>query len=365
MPPVPAPCSALADQVASIEAEEASLRAALADLTGFVAWTALVRLSRVRDELAKFRTALAACIEHADSVFPGELVVIDLAGADPTPATGDRVIELWEVTSAGAAVHEYAPVTGTFFALTRPLPQQCGITVLATDMARLAAGSDVPRDFQSAPITPTALPLDGPLRVEVMLGPQVRLTVTEVNGWVAGAALPDSQPLPGVLGGAIVSVTGRSAALIDDGIRGTVTGSLQVQMSPFLGAVMVPFSISVGVAVRISTAPLSHIVELAPLGPPEIHLTGDLGPLASALSSAAGDFVTGLVMNQLQEIVERELPAAVAHALALPALPVGATVTIRQLAITPPAISFQPTLGTFGTALSTFTAPPIPVPGQA
>lgn len=38
MAPVPAPCSALADEVAALEAEERSLRAALPNLSGFAVW---------------------------------------------------------------------------------------------------------------------------------------------------------------------------------------------------------------------------------------------------------------------------------------------------------------------------------------
>jgi anti-sigma factor RsiW len=81
MAPVPAACSALADQVAALEAEERSLRAALANLSGFAAWATLVKLSRVQDDLDnRFRPALRDCIELgplADRLFPGELLVMD------------------------------------------------------------------------------------------------------------------------------------------------------------------------------------------------------------------------------------------------------------------------------------------------
>jgi hypothetical protein len=112
---------------------------------------------------------------------------------------------------------------------------------------------------------------------------------------------------------------------------------------------------------NVSLPPLGQIVEVAPLGPPEIHLTGDLGPLgplATFVSSALADFATDVVMGQLRQIMQRELPKAVAHAFAQPALPPGVTVTVRQLSITPWEISFQPTLGGFGTVLSTSTPAP-------
>jgi hypothetical protein len=391
MAPVPAPCSALADQVAVLEAEERSLRAALANLSGFAAWAALGRLSRLQDDLEnKFRPALRDCIEFADRLFPGELLVMDATGVDPTAATGDRMIQLWEVTSSGATVsgrHPVAWVTGTWFPIQRPedgsmpLPQQFGITVLSTDAAGLLAAAldataDVPCDFRSAPISSTAVPSGGPLRVEVVLGPQLRFTADQVTAWVIEAFTPHSQPLSAGGVDAVISMTGASASLINGGIRGTVMGSVSFPGNPLLGALTVPFSIGVGASVRtpvavarggpppnVSTPPLGQIVEVAPLGPPDIHLTGDLGPLgplATLMSNALGAFVTDLVMTQLRQIMQRELPQAVAHALALPALPAGVTLTIRQLSITPWEISFQPTLGGFGTVLSTFTPPPIP-----
>jgi hypothetical protein len=390
MAPVPAPCSALADQVAALEAEERSLRAALAN-SGFAAWAALGRLSRLQDDLEnKFRPALRDCIEFADRLFPGELLVMDATGVDPTAATGDRMIQLWEVTSSGATVsgrHPVALVSGTWFPIQRPedgsmpLPQQFGITVLSTDAAGLLAAAldataDVPCDFRSAPISSTAVPSGGPLRVEVVLGPQLRFTADQVTAWVIEAFTPHSQPLSAGGVDAVISTTGASASLINGGIRGTVTGSVSFPGNPLLGALTVPFSIGVGASVRVpvsvarggpppnvSIPPLGQIVEVAPLGPPEIHLTGDLGPLgplATFVSNALATFVTDLMMTQLRQIMQRELPQAVAHALALPALPAGVTLTIRQLSITPWEISFQPTLGGFGTVLSTFTPPPIP-----
>jgi hypothetical protein len=388
MAPVPAPCSALADETAALEAEERSLRAALANLSGFAAWATLGRLSRIHDDLDnKFRPALRDCIEFADRYFPGELLVMDATGVDPTAATGDRMIQLWEVTSSGATVSGRHPVvwaTGTWFPIQRPgdgsmpLPQQFGITVLSTDAAGLLAAAfdataDVPCDFRSAPISSTAVPSDGPLRVEVALGPQLRLTADQVAAWVIDAFTPHSQPLSAGGVDAVVSITGASASLINGGIRGTVFGSVSFPGTPLLGALTVPFSIAVGASVRVpvavarggpppnvSTPPLGQILEVAPLGPPDIQLTGDLGPLATLVSNALAAFVTDLVMTQLRQIMQRELPQAVARALALPALPPGVTLTIRQLSINPWEILFQPTLGSFGTALSSFTPPPIP-----
>jgi hypothetical protein len=63
MATVPAACSALADEAAALEAEERSLRAALANLSGFAAWATLVRPSRVQDDLDKFRLPLRGCID--------------------------------------------------------------------------------------------------------------------------------------------------------------------------------------------------------------------------------------------------------------------------------------------------------------
>jgi hypothetical protein len=391
MGPVPAPCSAVADEVAALEAEARSLRAALPDLSGFAAWGTLGRLSRIHDDLDnKFRPALRDCIGFADRYFPGELLVMDATGVDPTAATGDRMIQLWEVTSSGPTVsgrHPVAPVTGTWFPIQRPedgsmpLPQQFGITVLTADPAGLLAAAldataDVPCDFRSVPISSSAVPSGGPLRVEVALGPQLRFTAAQVNAWVIEAFTPHSQNLSAGGVDAVVSITGASATLINSGIRGTVMGSVSFPGNPLLGALTGPFSIGVGASVRapvavarggpppnVSIPPLGQIVEVAPLGPPEIHLTGDLsplGPLATFVSNALAAFVTELVMSQLRQIMQRELPKAVTRALALPAIPAGVTVTIRQLSINPWEILFQPTLGGFGTVLSTFTPPPVP-----
>jgi hypothetical protein len=384
MAPVPGACSALADEVAALEAQEASLRTTLASLSGFAAWATLVRLSSVREELDKYRQTLAGCVEHADSLFPGELVVVDVTGVAPTAATGDRVVQLWEVTASGATVVDaLRMVTGTWFPIIRPLPQQFGITVLSTDLAGLLAAAldpttDVPCDFRSAPISSTAVPSGGPLRVEVALGPHVRFAAAQVNAWVVEALPPHSQPLSASVVDAVVSMTGASASLVDGGVRCTVTGSASFPGNPLLATLTVPFSIGVGANVRapaavapsgpppsVSIPPRGQLVEVMPMGTPDIYLSGDLGPLgplATLVSHALAAFVTDLVMTQLRQIIDRELPQAVARALALPALPAGVTLTIRQLSITPAAITLQPTLGAFGTTLSRFTAPP-PPPG--
>ncbi|HEY8113783.1 MAG TPA: hypothetical protein VII16_13120 [Actinomycetes bacterium] len=80
MPPVPVR-SPLADQAAALEPEERSLRTALANLSGFAARAALVRLGRVQDHHDNtLRPALRSCLELgplADRLFPGELLVMD------------------------------------------------------------------------------------------------------------------------------------------------------------------------------------------------------------------------------------------------------------------------------------------------
>jgi hypothetical protein len=66
------------------------------------------------------------------------------------------------------------------------------------------------------------------------------------------------------------------------------------------------------------------------------------------------DFIAGLALDLFREQVNAALPGAIAQVFGLDDLADVPVVSLRRFEITPAAVTIQPTLGGFGTVLSTF-----------
>jgi hypothetical protein len=341
-----------------MEASEASARAELANLTGADAWAALARLGDQRIKLSTARRALDACIRVNSAAFQADLVIMHASTSDPPEgAVPARVAQLWEVTPAGSVQREVGSVQGTQVSFAGPLPASLAITVSTTGVANLTGP-----DFRSPATDPATLAGQSPTRIEVVLGPEVRIEAADLAAWVASAIPPLTHRLS-LAGGiwADASVIGAQAMVIGGGVYCTVSGHVSIQSSIGLNE-SGPFWVGLTVSFLPAATPGTDICDIAPVSQPEIQLPGIAGQIVSLMTPVIGNWITELLKAQLQTIAIRELPAAFARALALAALPIDVTVSIRRLSIEPSAITFQAALGAFGTALSTFRPPPIPSP---
>jgi hypothetical protein len=358
MTPVPTACQTLGDTVATIETSEAAARAGLANLTGVDAWAALARLGDLRIKLSTAREALDACIRANSAAFQANLVIMDAAPSGaPSGSVPDRVAQLWELTPTGPVGREVSAVQGAQFSFAGPLPARLAITVSATGLAGVSGPA-----CRSPATDPTSLAAPSPTRIEVVLGPEVRIEAAQLTAWVASAISPETHRLP--LAGDMwvdASVTGAQAMLVDEGVRGTISGHVTIQSSIGFNQ-SGPFSVSLTMGLVPSAAPDAEICDLLAVSQPDIQVPGIPGQIVSLAMPVIGRWVTDLLTAQLRTIAHRELPAAFARALALAALPGDVTLSIRRLSIDPTAITFQPALGAFGTTLSTFRPPPIPNP---
>jgi hypothetical protein len=152
--------------------------------------------------------------------------VIDVGAASAAPV---RIAGLWEMTpgGGGAVQREVSNVTGDSFAFTGPLPASFGLTVgTAGDPTLLGP------DFRSVALSAASLPTDGPLGVEVVLCPTVRLEQSDLAR-LAAAFTPTTSPQFGGSGPlslqAGLRVQTVDATLSDAGIVAHASGSMSIR----------------------------------------------------------------------------------------------------------------------------------------
>lgn len=355
MPPLPQECQALAAEIAALGTSDQNLRAQLATLVGAEAWAALAQLGQTRSDLSQKQAQLNTCIRNHSAAFQANLVVMDLkSDGAPQPT---RVAHLWEIAPTGTVQRDASAVSSNAFSFAGPLPAQLGISVMTTGVADV-----VGPDFRSPPIAASALTGPGPVRIEVVLGPQVRIEAADLSRLIASAFTPMSNQveLPGA--SANVSIVTADAKLLAGGIIGSVNGQIEIR-DPLGSISRLPFSGSATLSLVPSAVPGSiDLCDVITVIDPVVDVPGLSGTLLSAILAAVRGWVSEVLTNQLRQIVRRELPAAVAMTFVLSNLPTDVTVSVRRLQIDPSAITFQPALGAFGTTLSTFHSPVIPPP---
>jgi hypothetical protein len=347
MQPIPPECRPLADEVAALEARLEALHGEAMRAVGLDAWKKLAELATMPGQLDRRRAELSSCVRAHSGALQCELVVMDVAGRG---ALGDRVAHLWDMSGPGPTLRETVPVLGAGFSFAGPLPvDMIGITV-----APAAAGPGKWPDFRSGAVP--APPPDSPqLRLELVFGPIVTVTDEDLSRWLSGVTIPaQSIDLAG-WGTVQVSVGTVAGTFVPSALRLTVGGTLSFP------AVMVqdsPFSASAGVGLVPSASPDALLpAELTIVIPPTVEFAGPLAAFGPELSLALSTGLFDLILAQLRPIIARELAGLVGRAFSLLHLP-PLTVSIREIAIEPPALTFQPALGAVGTALSTFEVDP-------
>jgi hypothetical protein len=352
MPPIPQACQGLASDVAALEAADQALRAQLTNLTGAAAWATLAQLGQGRLALERKRTELQTCIRHNTAAFQANLIVMDLA--PPPAASPNRIAHLWEIAPVGPTRRETSTVQANAFSFTGPLPNQLGISIATTGDPDILGP-----DFRSVAIAATNLPAQGAIRVEVVLGPVLRIEQAEISRWAA-VYTQRSHRIDGGSFQADISVMTAEATLATGGIVVRLTG--QVESGTFGLSSRSAFSASATVGLVPSAAPgITDLCDLITVQSITVDLPDTFGGMSTLVSLIRPE-LERILTEHLRAIIRRELSAAITNALVLSALPSDVTLSIRQLSIDPAAITFQPALGTIGTSLSTFTPPAIPPP---
>ena len=353
MPPVPQACQALADDVAALEVQEQQLRAQIPTLSGAPAWAALAELGQIRLDLGRTRADLDQCIRQNSAALQATLVIIDLG---PGGAPAARVATLWEITPAGATQREASTVSADAFSFAGPLPATLGLTVATAGDPTILGP-----DFRSAAVTAGALPPQGALRVEVVLGPVVRFEQVDVAR-LAATFTPTTSRIGAGAVQADLSVMTVDATLTNGGIVARASGQVEIRA---LSGVVDRGSFSASGTLRlvpIGVPGLNDLVDLLSVSEIQVQLPGIAGAFVDGVLPLIRTFVEGMLTDHLRAIIQRELPAVVNRAFVLTGLPPDVVVSVRRLSVDPTAIMFQPALGAIGTTLSTFTVPAIPPP---
>lgn len=353
MPAVPQECQALAAEVAALQATEQNLRAQLTTLVGSEAWAALAKLGQTRLQLSQKQADLDTCVHDHSAALQANLVIMDLApDGGPQPS---RVGNLWEIATTGTALRQTSAVSANVFSFAGPLPAQLGISVVTTGVADVTGP-----DFRSAPIPSDVAP--GPVRVEVVLLPPVRIEAADLSGLVASAFTPVSQQIPAGSLSTDVSVLAADAVLTTDGIIGRVNGQVEIH-TPAGSTGKVAFSGTATLSLVPSATPASSdLIDRINVTDLTVNAPGIIGAIASLVLPVIRDNLSGRITDLARQVLRSALPAAIARSLVLPALPAGVVLSVRRIGIDSTAITFQATLGAIGTTLSAFHAPAISPP---
>ena len=343
MPPVPAACQQLDNDVNALVQDDQQLRTTLAGLTGAAAWTVLAQIADVRQQLAGKRAELDACVLANSAAVQANLVVMDVAAAAPAPAT--RVAQLWDVGPAKPTTVETAPVAGDSIALNGPLPAIYAVTVSTTGDPDV-----IGPDFRSSALPPAA----PPTRIEVLLGPIVRISCAELETALT-ALLPSATQIDA--GGKRIDLNLLTGSVAGAPGRLTATLGGQATASAF-GLQNVPFSGTVSLGLVPSSAPaMADAVDLVKVEDVGLSMPGFFGAVASLILPFMKSSIEGFATDQLRAILRAEVPKAVQAGFVLAGFPLDVTLSLRKVSLAADGIAFQPALGAVGTTLSTFTPP--------
>jgi hypothetical protein len=357
MPPVPSACQPLADQVSALQQQYSTLASQVPAMVGAPAWAALAQLGTFLQQLTSARDELAQCVKTHSAALTGSVVVIDASGDAPSPR---QTVTLWDLAAGGAVAREVSEVQSGAFGFQGPLPARPAVTVQTAGVADLLG-----LDFRSGA-------LEGPLegqtpRVEIVIGPQIRLPAKLLADWAASFQ-PVSQRGLGIGGSSSVDVT--ISALSLTVASGVITvNAVGVVSGPLLALVggQAPVSAAVSVALLPANDPQTDdMVAVTLAGPNPVAISSAVGAnLIGVLASALAPFFGSLIQNELNVFANQALADAVATGLALAQLPAGSRVSLRSISVDETGLSFRPALGLIGTALSTFQPSPLPLPPGA
>jgi hypothetical protein len=361
---VPQQCQAKADLVASLRQRYNALADQINATTGRDVWPLLAQLADVDQQLAAAQIDLQTCITDVATGFTGtydstdgpavtgEVVIIDASGS---VFPGDLFASLWESTDSGLLEREKGQITDAHLSFNTPLPTASAVTV-AMDEGLGDPNTEPVVLFRSGLLDQPR----SPLRLEAVLGPQIKIAAKTIDGWLA-SLLPFDVPLRGQLVESVVTITALSTAfepgVVGIAVRGSLSGSawgISLAGNEISGTLRCGATPDTAADARYAMA--LHSVD----GGSTLHVTGSfLAMFADNFLALAIPLLEGTILGQVRSWLDTVVSPAVCRSLLLPGLQSGVTITIRDCQIDETGISMAPALGAVGTALTTYDPPPI------
>lgn len=346
MTTIPPECQQEEARVVALKQQHNDLAGQVNATTGAPVWQLLAQLGDVGRRLATAEAELRTCIANPPAVV-GEVITID---ATASVTMGGSRVTLWELADSGPAQLEQCPVEGQRIAFRSPLPSNAAVTVEADQ------GDGISGVYLRSGLIEHHT---GPLRLEAVLCPEVKITAVELGRWLA-SLVPLEIPVNAAGIEMTLVVTGLSPALAPEvfgvGIRGSLSGT--AFGAPVTGGELTGI---LRCQVRPDVNPdARQALALARAGGgSELHLSGSLlAMIADQVVSVTRPFVEGRVLDQAQGWLGGALAEGVRQTLMLPVLP-PSLLTVRFCHIDETGVIVGPTLGALGNVLSTYDPPPI------
>ena len=349
-----------------LEQEIVNLRASL-PTDPLDRWKVLTEIGDKKRELEKTRLEIIQWRDQNAAEYEAALVVYDTSAAAPAP----RLVRLWRLDGVAPAVVEEqrVPLTadpnhpGKSSGTLKLNSVLTGVPIALTiqpDAAEAADGLDL--NTGKLGELPRLKASDPSGQIELVLGPVLTLTADDLKDWLRSVPLPlhTSVPIPalpvvGESAPAELTVTSLDATLHQDRIRIVGSGTARTSNS-LVGSLVAPYTLEVPITLGLPLSPdAEQLCDVVVRGTPNLDVGGPLGPILSAILPFIVNFIATATLPYLRDVLDRELPGAIASMFGLDSPPEHATVSLRQVRITPAEITISAALGAFGTVLSTYT----------
>jgi hypothetical protein len=361
---VPQQCQAKADLVASLKQKYNALADQVNATTGRDVWPLLAQLADVNQQLTAAQIDLQTCITNVATGFTGtydatsgpavtgEVVIID---ATTSVLMGARHTSLWELTDSGLVERETCSVGDAGLGFNTPLPAAAAVTV-AMDQGLGTPNTEPVVFFRSGLLDRP----HSPLRLEAVLGPQIKIAARTIDGWLT-SLLPFDVPLRAQLVDSVVTITALSTAfepgVVGVAVRGSLSGSawgISLAGNEISGTLRCDVTPDTAADGRYAMA--LHNVD----GGSTLHVTGSfLAMFADNLLALAIPLLEGTILDQVRSWLDAVVSPAVCSSMLLPGLQPDVTITITDCQIDETGISMAPALGAVGNVLTTYDPPPI------
>lgn len=349
---VPAGCQPIVDEIDRMEAELETVRQGVGDLTDHEKWAAIQEIGRRVDEIEDKKKELQECIFRSVPGYQTQVVVFDLAGDTTLPYVG----RIWSLpTGAVQREAEVATVQGgrISFRTAGSIPAAT-IGISIHDAASSPSTGPLFRSGFLASLPPGA-PANpaGLIEIGVPAPPAVPVSQAMIT-----ASLP---PVPFPVPGASrpTTVTGLTLTL---GTPTAVTATLVATATvtpgfPVIGDLPVTYTLTFSIAPSMNMGATSEVCVVTAPTPGTLSTIAAAQPALSLVAASIEPELRENVVLTIQTVINTTILSRVAGAVGLTALPGGVIVSMRQVRITPAAITLFPALGAYGGLLNKIPFP--------
>jgi len=349
---IPAGCQTIADEIDGLEQELQTAQQGVADLTGAEKWQEIQEIGRLVGKIEEKKRDLQECIFRNVPGYETEVAVFDLAGDTTLPYVG----RLWSLPR-GAVQREVesATVQGrrVSFRTAGSIPEAT-IGISIHDGASSPSTGPLFRSGLLASLPPGA-PADPAGLIEIGVPAPPAVPISQAMITASLPAPPFSVPgasHPTTVTGLTVTLGAPAVGTATLGVDATVTPGF-----PVIGDLPVSYTLTFAVAPSIN---MGATDEVCVVTAPTPGMLSTIAPAQPALSLVAASIEPELrenVVRTIQSAINTTILARTAAALGLTALPSGVVVSMRQVRITPAAVTLLPALGAYGGLLNKIRFP--------